>query len=607
MRNEVVDLGQFGEEMFYQNIIIEHNVIHNAHGHGVTVGETNGLKINSNTILQNPDIGTSELVTVPRINISSESKNVLIANNVVPRLDIEETNEVVVNNNLVVQNEYPGEENYVGDLFINALSGGGAELRDFEAVPNGLVEQLGVGSNLSVYGSSEKSVGYISNDAGSGLNLLTHEFNASVLEGAGTRLNSTDVTVVWDFGDGNTSQGNQQTHTYADAGEYVVKAVVTSGDGEKTTLTKNILVESPIALLEDFENPELLREGALQISDDVAFESSDNGGAVRLNGGTLAFNTTPDFFKNSEYTLFVDFKKDAGNEHSSGRLVDFPNTFAVFVEQDSIGVSVTTDQGTFRIRTGELGIRDSEWHKLALTFSGIDGTAILFLDGSEVGRFDGLFGAVQVGSVSHQLKLGDANGNSFDGLVDNLAFLKGQVNETDILKGASVADDLVGSGQGVSDSDEPTDVPIEPPVVDEPVEEPTTEPNVDPQPIDLNEIQGTNKRDQINGSVEGDAIYGNGGKDRIFGGEGNDTIYLGNDNWAMADGEAGNDMLYGGSANDVLFGGEGDDFLDGGAGNDKLLGGDGDDTLQSSAGRDQLYGEAEVTICLGLAMLNTIC
>ena len=56
MRNEMVDLGLAGDEMFYQNILIENNVIYNAHAHGITVGETDGLTIRNNTILYNPAI-----------------------------------------------------------------------------------------------------------------------------------------------------------------------------------------------------------------------------------------------------------------------------------------------------------------------------------------------------------------------------------------------------------------------------------------------------------------------------------------------------------------------------------------------------------------------
>ena len=60
MRNEAVDSQGAGTEMFYQNVLIENNVIYNAHTHGITVGEADGLIIRNNTILQNYDLGDGE-------------------------------------------------------------------------------------------------------------------------------------------------------------------------------------------------------------------------------------------------------------------------------------------------------------------------------------------------------------------------------------------------------------------------------------------------------------------------------------------------------------------------------------------------------------------
>lgn len=73
MRNDLVDRGLAGEEMYYQNILIEGNVILNGHKHGITVGETDGLIIQNNTILS---IGSSDTrySSTPTINVSGDSK-----------------------------------------------------------------------------------------------------------------------------------------------------------------------------------------------------------------------------------------------------------------------------------------------------------------------------------------------------------------------------------------------------------------------------------------------------------------------------------------------------------------------------------------------------
>ena len=94
MRNDLVDRGLAGQEMYYQNVLIEGNVIINHHSHGITVGETNGLVIQNNTLVAaKPDAaepttqwlldkyGAGSGILVPRINVSDDSSGVSIKTN----------------------------------------------------------------------------------------------------------------------------------------------------------------------------------------------------------------------------------------------------------------------------------------------------------------------------------------------------------------------------------------------------------------------------------------------------------------------------------------------------------------------------------------------
>ena len=94
MRNEVVDQGQAGASMYYKNVLIENNTISNAHIHGITVGETNGLIVRSNVViaatmnLSNAynatyaaEYGVSSGIMVPHINLSAVSDNVMATGN----------------------------------------------------------------------------------------------------------------------------------------------------------------------------------------------------------------------------------------------------------------------------------------------------------------------------------------------------------------------------------------------------------------------------------------------------------------------------------------------------------------------------------------------
>jgi hypothetical protein len=123
--------------------VIEHNVIHNAHAHAITVSQTEatGLIIRNNTLLHNMDTASGGNLYIPAITAASGG---VIENNIIPaRWDAD------ASHGLIVQYTDPGGANYVGDLFVNGLAGASATLADLRAVDGGLIEQLGVGSSLT--------------------------------------------------------------------------------------------------------------------------------------------------------------------------------------------------------------------------------------------------------------------------------------------------------------------------------------------------------------------------------------------------------------------------------------------------------------------------
>ena len=101
MRNLAVDTNAHGTGGFYQNITIEDNLIINGHGHGITVGATNNLTIQRNTMLLgvlntaiNDGVNDGRVGTAyePRISLSRNdapdlpSTNVTIRDNVYPEI-----------------------------------------------------------------------------------------------------------------------------------------------------------------------------------------------------------------------------------------------------------------------------------------------------------------------------------------------------------------------------------------------------------------------------------------------------------------------------------------------------------------------------------------
>lgn len=153
MRNEEVDLGRAGKEMYYRNILIENNIITNGHLNGITVGETDGLIIRNNTVLAADGTvpgGAVLPVQTPRIRVSANSENVVIENNITSRITgFNDQPSWFINNNIFVQKNDPTAPNWYGDIFIPAS----LELQDGRykpvLIPGSEIDLSGIGSTLS--------------------------------------------------------------------------------------------------------------------------------------------------------------------------------------------------------------------------------------------------------------------------------------------------------------------------------------------------------------------------------------------------------------------------------------------------------------------------
>jgi hypothetical protein len=152
MRNELVDQGQAGPEMFYRNIEISNNLILNGHLHGITIGEVDGLTIARNTLLQNPlSAGgpiTDEL-WVPRINVTSRAKNVSIRNNLVSEIrGYDGQRDWRVDGNVVIQPRSSLAPGYYPTVFDFAPNANRADLRSYRIRPGGPADSAEVGSTI---------------------------------------------------------------------------------------------------------------------------------------------------------------------------------------------------------------------------------------------------------------------------------------------------------------------------------------------------------------------------------------------------------------------------------------------------------------------------
>ncbi|WP_210528777.1 right-handed parallel beta-helix repeat-containing protein [Rubellimicrobium arenae] len=151
MRNEQVDRGRAGPEMFYRNVTIEGNFILNAHLHGITVGQATGLSILNNTVVQNPTSKGEKDNTAlwtPQIRVTPESTNVRVMGNVVSKIvGAEDQRDWTVADNLFVQGRTRMEPGFYGAVFVG---GDPVNPASFLPKPGGPLDGTGIGAPLMV-------------------------------------------------------------------------------------------------------------------------------------------------------------------------------------------------------------------------------------------------------------------------------------------------------------------------------------------------------------------------------------------------------------------------------------------------------------------------
>ena len=150
MRNEEVDLGRRRfVDMAYRDVRIEDNVIINAHLHGITVGESDGLVVAGNAVLRNAfsegEDDNADLWT-PRISIAPASRDVMVERNVTVAISgAEGQPSWRVADNLLVQDQGPSRPGYYAAVFAGMPAGDPRDPASFAPRAGGPLDGTGIG------------------------------------------------------------------------------------------------------------------------------------------------------------------------------------------------------------------------------------------------------------------------------------------------------------------------------------------------------------------------------------------------------------------------------------------------------------------------------
>lgn len=428
MRNDQVDQGLAGKEMFYKNITIEDNVIVNAHLHGITVGETDGLTIQGNTVLHDDGSASDGLdakVEIPRIAVAENSQNVIIEQNATSSV-VGHSNQSSwsVRNNALIQDQDETAPGYYNDVFLASSLQMTDGVHDFRALPGGMLDILdaGASSTLDSFRTENLTAQFHveQNDDSAALRHFDASFTSSQ-EGdlpAGT-------TFTWDFGDGTSATGEKVDHAFANGGVYDVTLTAQLPDG--TTDTRAIAVDVAGTQLVSYTNASTLlgRNGSTAVESSL---TSDSNGGIELGGTGVATQISraevSPILTANEFS--IDMTLTADHAASMGEIMRLHGSFVTSVtEAGEVHLLAFTDEGArIRMTTEGAGIKDAKAHDINISLK--DGVLSLSVDGGRAASVE--IGSTLTSSGTQDLLFGNPwNGQNFEGSLSQLSIT---VNES---------------------------------------------------------------------------------------------------------------------------------------------------------------------------------
>ncbi|MDK3074563.1 right-handed parallel beta-helix repeat-containing protein [Sedimentitalea sp. JM2-8] len=451
----------------YKNVLIENNLIHNGDTQGIRLEYVTHGEIKNNTLVP----ADNEFGGVAII-VRQNSHDLDISNNVVsaPTDYMGEGGNIVESGTVIVQRLDSSLDNYLGDLFSNPFDSH-VDLEDLQVIPGSSIDIPGLGASITwLPQSSATGIGIIAGQSGDGLESLTHVFEVPLVIGPNGQADLTRATYLWDFGDGTTSHDAAPSHVFGTVGltEVTVKIALTTG--QTVDLARTFDVRSPIALSLDAaagvaDGSAVVNAHELLAGDPL---TTISGRAVFDASRPVEYQVDDSLRNNDSYSVTLDFMHGDATA-GSATLISLVGGFRLDVSSSSIWGfvgSYDTDTGEKRtdwIKLPGQDLADTDWHNLTLTYSAPDGEALLYLDGTEVYRTEGLDGFRQYTVNGHDLILGNA-GNAAQYYIDDVHILNGALSAeqvAEIAGGKSIGEVL--SGDAVTRPDpEPTPDPDEP-------------------------------------------------------------------------------------------------------------------------------------------------
>jgi parallel beta-helix repeat protein len=415
MRNELVDLGQAGQEMYYQNVVIEGNTIVNGHLHGIVVGETAGLTISNNSVLHSDGAstdGADSSVEIPRISVAETSTNVTITQNATSSINgYTDQADWNVSQNAFVQDQDQNAAGWYGDVFVTSTLNTSEGASAIRVIEGSLLTQMQAGAPSQLVAAKAASLDAAFHTTTETAGGNTVQFDASYSTG----VQSKGTLYTWDFGDGTTGSGLKVSHTYTDGGTYQAKLTVASPDGSSDSQSTAIsVVGSNLVHLSDNGTFVATSYGTETVL--TTIRDHDAEGGIQLGGtgisASIARSNLTSLFGADDVTISMQMDADAAGK--TGEVMRLHSSFLSLVNsKGEMNIQAWSSEGdAVSLTSTGIKVNDGASHDIDIRLE--DGRLSLWIDDTMVkdAAFNGTFADVG----RHDLTFGNPwNSNFFQG------------------------------------------------------------------------------------------------------------------------------------------------------------------------------------------------
>ncbi|MCB1333340.1 MAG: right-handed parallel beta-helix repeat-containing protein [Roseivivax sp.] len=392
MRNDLVDRGKAGREMFYRNMVIEENVIINAHLHGITVGETDGLTIANNTLIHNARSDgrkPSPGLWTPQIRVSPASGDVRIVRNVTPVLiGYKGQRDWVVEGNFQIQDQNPSRADYYDAVFNAAIAGDPRQLENFGYLRGGPLDGAGIGASRLAGMKKSDELRPMMRTLPDPVYRNRFTFDARPTLRT-TSAAEHELGFAWMLQGGARHDGPELTVTFPEPGLHTVRLEVTGPEGGVQSAETSVAVP-PVEVLEYDGDRGTFTTWANGMAETVP-GAPQSAGTLPLGAGAAVVeidrSAIAPFFGARDFDLALRLRA-RGGPAAGGELLRIHGSLMLTVSGRGLlqAELMTATADRLRVAARGPGLTDGEWHDVRLVYSAAAGTLRLFIDGADAGQ-----------------------------------------------------------------------------------------------------------------------------------------------------------------------------------------------------------------------------